>query len=120
MSGSLPKSSPVDLDISGGENNTSSNVAGTAIIVAVDNIVDAVQACPPEQLFQQTIATAFFNEISMCVENRDGACFPLTYSKFKESKGVEVVEKFCNKAIESTMDVVQKFYTTMNDNPMRA
>ena len=67
LSGSLPKSSPVDLDISGGEKNTSSNVAGTAIIVAVDNIVDAVQACPPEQLFQQTIATAIFQrDIYVC------------------------------------------------------
>ena len=56
----------------------------------------------------------------MCVDNRDGACFPLTYSKFKESKGVEVVEKFCNEAIESNTDLVKKFYTTMNDNPMRA
>ena len=53
--------------------NTSCDVAGTGIIVGEDNIVDAMHACPPDHLFAQTIATAFFNEISMCIENRDGA-----------------------------------------------
>ena len=118
--GSGLKSSSTNVDVSGCEKNSSTDVVVTAFIVPTDNIVVPVQGFPPEELFQQTIATAFFNEIYLCVDNIDGACFPLTYSKFKQNKGVEVVEKFCNEAIQSNIDLVKKFYSTMNDIPMRA